>query len=34
MKFTDSQLGQGFIELLGQEGILYVMGGDIVLSDD
>lgn len=34
MKFTEAQLEQAFIELLGQEGIPHVLGGDIVRSED
>ena len=30
MKFTEAQLEQAFIELLGQEDIPHVLGGDIV----
>lgn len=34
MKFTEAQLEQAFIELLGQEDIPHVLGGDIVRSED
>lgn len=34
MKFTEAQLEQAFIELLGQEGILHVLGEEIVRSED
>lgn len=34
MKFTEAQLEQAFIELLGQERIPHVLGEDIVRSDD
>ncbi|MDC0239333.1 type I restriction endonuclease subunit R [Candidatus Thioglobus sp.] len=33
MKFTEKQLEQAFIELLGQEDIPHVLGGDIVRSE-
>ena len=34
MKFTEAQLEQAFIELLGQEGIPHVLGGDIARSEE
>ena len=34
MKFTEAQLEQAFIDLLGQEGITHQHGGDIVRADD
>ena len=34
MKFTESQLEQAFIELLGQEDIPHVLGGDISRSEE
>ena len=34
MKFTEAQLEQAFIELLGQEDIPHVLGGDISRSED
>ena len=34
MKFTEAQLEQAFIELLGQEAIPHVLGGDITRSED
>ena len=34
MKFTEAQLEQAFIELLGQEDIPHVLGGDIVRSEE
>ena len=34
MKFTEAQLEEAFIELLGQEDIPHVLGGDIVRSED
>jgi type I restriction enzyme R subunit len=34
MKFTEAQLEQAFIELLGQEDIPHVIGGDIVRSEE
>ncbi len=34
MKFTEAQLEQAFIELLGQEDIPHVLGGDIARSED
>ena len=34
MKFTEAQLEEAFIELLGQEDIPHVLGGDIVRSEE
>ena len=34
MKFTEAQLEQAFIELLGQEDIPHVLGGDIARSEE
>ena len=34
MKFTEAQLEQAFIELLGQEDIPNVLGGDISRSEE
>ena len=34
MKFTEAQLEQAFIELLGQEDISHILGGDIARSED
>ena len=34
MKFTEAQLEQAFIELLGKEDIPHVLGGDIVRSEE
>ena len=34
MKFTEAQLEQAFIELLGQEDIPHVLGGDIIRSEE
>ena len=34
MKFTEAQLEQAFIELLGQEEIPHVLGGDIARSEE
>ena len=34
MKFTEAQLEQAFIELLGQEDITHVLGGDIARSEE
>jgi len=34
MKFSEAQLEQAFIELLGQEEIPHVLGGDIVRSEE
>ena len=34
MKFTEAQLEQAFIDLLGQEGITHQHGGDISRADD
>ena len=34
MKFTEAQLEQAFIELLGQERIPHVLGGDIACSEE
>ncbi|MFD1553701.1 hypothetical protein DNU06_10090 [Putridiphycobacter roseus] len=34
MKFTEAQLEQAFIELLGQEDIPHVLGGTITRSND
>ena len=34
MKFTEAQLEQAFIELLGQEDIPHVLGGDISRSEE
>ncbi len=34
MKFTEAQLEQAFIELLGDENIPHVLGGDISRSED
>ena len=34
MKFTEAQLEEAFIELLGQEDIPHVLGGDIARSED
>ena len=34
MKFTEAQLEQAFIELLGKEDIPHVLGGDITRSED
>ena len=34
MKFTEAQLEQAFIDLLGQEGITHQKGGDISHADD
>ena len=34
MKFTEAQLEQAFIDLLGQEGYPHVLGGDIDRSED
>ncbi len=34
MKFTEAQLEQAFIELLGQEEIPHMLGGDIIRSEE
>ena len=34
MKFTEAQLEEAFIELLGQEDIPHVLGGDIARSEE
>ena len=34
MKFTEAQLEQAFIELLRQEDIPHVLGGDIARAED